>query len=161
MLKKQYETEKVFKCLKKIVSCATCKQNIFALIAFLTTLPLFLYSDQIEIEIVGYQVKLFKGAEGHSIKDLIFKTVKGLSFKLMAKIVSDLSTIEIFYTALEQSLSDYLGLNWKSFHKYSVGNILTFQYEKGQSISKFIFEVLVNLISKSIIIFSYFFINHY
>lgn len=104
-------------------------------------------ANQLEITNNDYQTALFEGREGHTMKEYCLRTFKELLIKLTATVISDLACVYFFYTALETSLSDFLSLKWEDYHKFSLGDLLIMQYEKAQSIPKFIYEFFISLTS--------------
>lgn len=150
-----YEFKKVVRCLKKIFNCAIIDGNVYIFIFFILVIPLFIFGHYIEIQNIGNLVMVFEGEKSTSMKDYCFKTLLELLVKLLATAISDLACVYFFYTGLETTLLEFLSLDWNRFHKFSLGNLLTMQYEKAQSMPKLIYELMIVVI---VCIFKIFFL---
>lgn len=111
-------------------------------------LPFNIITDNEEVISADYLVSVFKREHGYSIPEYIKIMLKIYSKKLLIMFFYDIATSKLYFTGLEMSLRDYLGLKWSIFRSFTTGELLNRQYEKGEATSILIYCMTITIVVK-------------
>ncbi|ELA41817.1 uncharacterized protein VICG_01169 [Vittaforma corneae ATCC 50505] len=146
----QFGFKHLLKCFLKIIHCCWRSTNKYYLIGMLCLLPLYIAMDYREVMTFDYLILAFKRDDGYTMYDYATMSVKIFLVKLIIAIFNDIATSEFFYSGLKTSLTDFLGLDWNSFHRYTTGELLLRQYEKGEAVSIIMYGIVMKIVASAL-----------
>lgn len=137
----------ILKCLLKITHCCWKSTSKYYLIGMLCLLPLYIAMDYREVKTFDYLALAFRGDDGCTMHDYAAESMRIFLVKLVIAIFNDIATAEFFYSGLKTSLADFLGLGWNPFHRYTTGELLLRQYEKGEAVSIIMYGIIMKIVA--------------
>lgn len=150
MLLSNFNISYSYNCFKKMLFCCWNKSNKFYLIGFIFLSIFYIYIDFQEVKLLDYLIFAFKGNKGYNMYEYAILSFRIFIIKLLISIYNDIATHSFFYSALNISMAEYLKQKWSCFHRYTIGELLNRQYDKGEAVSISIYCLFMNIITNII-----------
>lgn len=136
------------KCGRKVLADWFKSENmVFSCLMFLI-LPLYSYIEYLEVKNIDTFTLILGGNTTCTIYKYFWNSVFLFLCKLVMISIYDFSTLKVFFTALNTTLADYLGLNWNKFHRYTVGDLINKHYEKSEAVSTLLNKITIEILAR-------------
>lgn len=138
------------RCVKKIIADWFTKKNFISSCALFLILPVYSYIEYLEVKNIDTFISILCGNSSCTISRYFMISVYLFLSKLVIVSIYDISTLKVFFTALNTTLADYLGLNWNKFHRYTIGDLINKHYEKSEAVSTLLNKITIEILAKVI-----------